>query len=124
MPDEVDEIIEFVIKHGDGLYSNFSKEKLRNVTRLHLNYGTCMVIRDDNDSICAVARWNEFGNIAKVLDVVIRDDYRKPKMLKMMLALGVSKHNHIRFIKFERGFKYPGRRPKLYSVAELLKRSR
>ena len=120
----IEEIINFVIANGNGLYSEIQRDRLEEVIRLHLKYKTCIIVRDKQNTICAVARWNITGYIATIFDTIVRPDYRSYKRLKMLIALGISRNPHIRFLRFKREIKYPGRKPKLYSVVELLKRSK
>ncbi|KYK25700.1 hypothetical protein AYK26_07730 [Euryarchaeota archaeon SM23-78] len=122
--DEVEEIINFIIKEGNGVYNNIDKGRLKGIIQKHLEYGTAMVIRDKT-GIMAVARWNLYGEdilTALVLDAVVREDYRKPLTLRQMVALGVSKNPSVKFICFKRESKYPDRDIRIYSVDRFLKR--
>jgi hypothetical protein len=121
---EIRRIVKFIKDNGGQTYKDFDKDELAGVVDLHLQYGTCMIIRDGKNNICAVARWNISGTTAEVLDVIVRKDYRNKNFLKMMLGVGITKYPYVRFLKFQRGIKYPGRKHRIYSVNEFLRKRR
>ena len=119
---DVEEIIDFIVRQGDGLYSNLQRDLLKDIVRKHLQYGTFLVVRD-LEGIVACCRWNWISeNMVWVLDLVVKKDYRKPHFLRELLALGVSKNPQCKFIQFGRGVKYPNRNKRIYSVDKFLKR--
>jgi len=119
-----EEILDFIIKHGEGRYSGLNREELKDAIAKHLEYGTAMIIRNKaNNEITAVARWNWVSNFAAhILDVVIHKDYRTPRFLRYMLLLGKRKYPQLHWITYERLSKYPDRAIKMFEVNKLLKR--
>ena len=117
----IDHILDFIYKEGKGLYSTLVKDRLEEAIKGHLKYGTCILIKEDKE-IIAFVRWNWIGNqTAEIIDVIIKKEYRKDNILKKILIYGVGKNPNCHYIQFGRK-KYPGRKPKLYRVYDLLKR--
>ena len=120
----LDEIIDFILKEGNGLYQQTERQTLEEIIRKHLEYGTAMVIRDkDTNNIVGVARWNmRDENIAHILDVIVAKDFRDFRLLKYMLALGVSKNPNAKWFYYERESKYPKRERKIFNINRFLRR--
>ena len=119
----IDEIIDFIIREGDGRYSNINRDAMEEAITKHLEYGTCMIIRNSYRDICCVARWNWLSDTtAYILDLVIDRDYRSYKMVKYLIALGLNKNPNLKYICFKREGKYPYRDMVYYNIDKLLKR--
>jgi hypothetical protein len=119
----ISEIVDFVINEGNGLYFEKEREQITRFVELHQQYKTLMVILDEQEKIIAVARWNIVNkSVAFVLDVVVAKQYRKPLILRQMVAEGVRRFPTITQIMFERVGKYADREAKVYSVDRLLRR--
>ena len=123
MNKEIKEIINFILKEGNGLYTALERGKLKEIIEEHLKYGTAMIIRSkENNEIVAVARWNWIGSsTVHILDVIIKKEHRSPRMLKYMLALGLAKNPQCRFVTYERLQKYPDREGRIFKVEQFLK---
>jgi len=119
----VKEILEFIRKHDNGHFKPHTDELLKLVIKKHLEYGTFMVIRNKKEEIVAVARWNfPTDYVVHILDVVVKKDYRKPLILRQMLAVGINKHPQVRTMIYERLGKYPKRKRIVISVDKFLKK--
>ena len=117
---DIKDIVDFIL--ADKNYANQPVPIVQDYVKKHLEYGTFLTVRDEQ-GLVAVARWNwENSTTVFILDVIVRKDYRKPQIMRQLVALGASKNPKCRFIKFERTFKYPNREPKIYSIDKLLKR--
>lgn len=117
--DDLEQIANFVLAN-----TNYSGKKIiKRIIAKHLLYKTCIVVKDNNENIVAVARWNvsDDGTTAHVLDVIIRPDRRNCGFIKMLIHKGVSTFPSVKFLSWERLGKYPTRKKRIYSIAELLK---
>lgn len=80
------EIADFVIRYSDGLYNESERSAVEGYVKIHINYSTIMLIRDMDGKIVAVCRWNWLEwDRARVLDLIIRPDFRNGKVLRDML---------------------------------------
>ena len=115
----VTEILNFVLKYSH--YSKNLRAEIRKTIELHLSYRTCMIIRDSQERIVAIVRWNFLSPITVlVLDIVIHPDYKRKNMLRRMLLLGIQRNPQVKWLCFTRGTKYPERKLRYYSVEEFL----
>jgi len=106
---EIDEIIEFVVENGGEHYSKLPAEDFISAIKGHDKYGTIEIVRDDK-GIAAIARWNWIAdNEVKVLDCIVRKDMRSSRMIKYLVKLGSDNNKNIKFIRYDRYFKYPYR---------------
>lgn len=118
-PSDIQEIFDFVKQN----YRAFYKEsELKKAIKGHINFGTYVVLRDDK-GIAAVCRWNIAGNVAHVLDLILRKDVKGRGLIKYVTALGWKKFPYLKWITFERGVKYPGRDLKYYPIKRFVGRS-
>lgn len=115
----IDDIVDFIIKYSP--YKD--RDKIREYINLHLLYHTCIVIYE-GDEIIAVARWNisPSGKIAFVLDTIIKEGYRNNGMMKRLIEEGTSVWKSVKYLAWEREWKYPDREQKIYSLKQILKR--
>lgn len=119
MPDDIDRITDFVIK-----YSSYTdRDKIKECIKKHIEYNTCIYLTDKDDKIAAVVRWNveKDGTVAHVLDLIIREDFRNNGMIKTLLLRGLMKYPTVKYLSWERLRKYPYRKPRIYSIWEILK---
>jgi len=116
MPDAVTEIADFYLKHK----TYFCREALEEAIRKHIEYGTITVLKDEN-GISGIMRFNIHGDCCHVLDLIIRKDLERRQMIKLIAIHSWAKFPYANFYRFERESKYPGRRPRAYSLAKLLK---
>ena len=104
---DIDEIIEIVISNTNGEYKRLPAEDFIEAIEKHIEYGTFMQVRDDK-GLVAIVRWNwTSDNEIKVLDCVVRKDMRSPRMIKYLVKTGTDRNKNIKFIKYDRLFKYP-----------------
>jgi hypothetical protein len=116
------DIVFFILEEGEGLYSYSDLPRIQHVVHKHIDYGTFMVIRDEN-GIVGVARWNWTNpDTIFILDVVVRKDARNNQqdIMRRMLLLGHEQMG-FKYFTFGRFHKYPDREPRTYSVARFLK---
>ena len=97
----IQQIARFWQKNG---YYDVSYDQLLWAIGEHLKYGTIEVIKVKDD-IVAFGRFNIDGLNALILDVVIRPDYRRKKLMKLMLLRGWKRFPFIQTLQFERGLK-------------------
>lgn len=77
-----EEVSEFFITEGDGLFIPDDKSDLALAILGHIRYGTLKVFRD-SQGIAAALRWNWVGeNEVYVLDAAVRSDLRGVGMIK------------------------------------------
>lgn len=113
----MDEIIDFIIKYS----YHTDREKIKEVIEKHLEYGTCDFALDKDGEIIFMCRWNVNKNTAEVLDLIIAPKYRnRRKIFKWIIARNWGKFPWVRFLKFKRETKYPERKPKIYSIEEIM----
>jgi hypothetical protein len=110
---EIERITEFIIKN----YFHKDKEKIREVVKQHISYGTLAVEYDKAD-IVAVARWNINNTTVHILDLIIRKDYQRKGLIKKMLVRGLKVWKQLEYISFGRS-KYNGRE-RMYSLEKFL----
>ena len=124
-PQFVDEVYDFCIENGDGLFDNRDLAKFKEYLAEHVKYRTLMCLKDDK-GFTAICRWNFIDDTTiHVVDVVMRRDIRILVALKELLYKGLMTHPHkkpLTHFVFERESKYPNREPKKYSFHEFLKR--
>jgi len=113
----VDEIYEFVKNYFVGANERDIKKNIC----LHLYYGTIDIVMDEN-KIIAIARWNisPSGKVAHVLDVVIEKKHRSVEFVRFLVKRNLNRFPTIKFIKYARFLKYPGRKEKLVSIDRLI----
>ena len=97
----IQQIARFWQKYG---YYDVSYDQLLWAIGEHLKYGTIEVIKVKDD-IVAFGRFNIDGLNALILDVVIRPDHRRKKLMKLMLLRGWKRFPFVKYIQFERGLK-------------------
>ena len=98
---EIFEIARFWAKFG---YYDVPYDQLVWAIGEHLKYQTIEVIRV-KDEVVGFSRWNINGSIATILDCVIRPDYRRKNIMKLMLIRGWKRFPEATTIEFERGIK-------------------
>ena len=72
----------------------------------------------------ALARWNisPSGKIAFVLDTIIKEGYRNNGMMRKLIEKGTNAFPSVKYLSWERQWKYKDREQKIYSVKQILKR--
>lgn len=113
----VNEIYEFVKDYFAGV----DEEEIKKNICLHLYYGTIDIVIDRN-KIVAVVRWNisPSGKVAQVLDLVIEKKYRSVEFIRFLVKRNLNRFPTIKFVKYARFLKYPGRKEKLISTDRLI----
>lgn len=117
---DIDDIIKFVTTHHT--YKLDDYEELYSTIVKHALYKTIMIIRDDDNKIAGVCRWNVLpsGEDALILDLIIHPDWRNQSLARRMLARGLVMYPKVRYLIFER---YDKNKPfKKVPVRWLLKR--
>lgn len=99
---KINGVIDFVITHAE-YYNNLERDELERCAMLHAQYGTMLVLHDAL-GISVVARWNVMADreTIHVIDIVIRPDLRRLKMLRY-IAVQIWKLNpNTKFFYYER----------------------
>ena len=119
----VDEIVDFMVLSGNGLYGFHQYKELREAIEKHLEYKTIIVVRDD-EGISALCRWNitHDGLAAYIIDLIMRKDKKSMKLIKNIIAYGVSIFPETEIIHWLREPKYSGRKQSFYLIDDILKR--
>lgn len=103
LADEVSEIADFIIKYGKGLYEEYERSLIESYIDEHIGFGTLLVIRDKQKRIVSAVRWNwATRDTAKILDLVIRPDYRNKALLRDMLIRCKLAMPQLKYISFHR----------------------
>jgi hypothetical protein len=109
-------------------YSTYKdKEKLRDRIQRHIAFKTCKVVLDKDGFVCAVCLWNISPDAleAHVIDMVIREDYRKTDIMRWILREGL-KIWPVKFLRWNRDYTEDGHdrwtEPKVWSVERFLRR--
>lgn len=103
------------------------KDKLRERIQKHLEYKTCKILLDEAGFVCAACLWNISADQleAYVIDMVIREDYRKTDIMWQILEAGL-KIWQVKFLRWNRDYNEDGsdrwREPKVFSVSRFLRR--
>ena len=117
--EELNKIVDFIQKYAPQ-YTD--REKLKEYTLKHFDYKTAFVGIDDNKEITVVCRWNINGDVADILDLYIREDYRGNGLIKQLLTKGIWLFPMVKYIRFERFVK--GRPFRTLSVEKILKKEK
>lgn len=100
--DEAYEIANFVLDNSD-LYKPEDRDYMARYIFSHMKFGTMMCVRDKDSSIVAACRWNWVDyHTAKILDLVVRKDFRNKNVLKKMLIRAKRAYPQGEFIIFSR----------------------
>jgi hypothetical protein len=112
----VEEIIDFLIFHGDGVYSYNDREYLKKAVSKMLRVGTCLMVRD-KEGISTFTGWNYIGtNTAWILFLVKKKNIKIRDLLKLLKL----KRPEFEYIAFERLKKYPDRKMRTYKIMDLI----
>ncbi len=115
---DIEEITDFLFKYG--YYPD--KEKLKDIVSKYLEYGTYVLVRDNEDEIVAVAGFNIHGKTAEVLETIVRPDFRFKRIPKLLVLMSKIKFPFLEYFWFERENKYPNRKEHIYSIGNFLRR--
>lgn len=100
--DECNEIADFVVKNSEGLYTLSDHAHIATYAYVHSIYGTLLVVRSKGN-IIAVCRWNWISkDEAKILDLIIRPDFRNKRVAKDMLMKAKMAMPQLKHISFQR----------------------
>lgn len=116
--EQIDEIYRFFIENDCILPENI--DTFKSTLEEHDSHGELFILRDEK-GITVAARFQEFGDVCHVQDLVIREEIRSVSMLKRILAYYRSKRPYINKIIFER-IKYPERPQRAYDIQHFLGR--
>lgn len=76
-----------------------------------------MLTLKDPKGLVAVARWNWVNdNTVHILDCIVRPDYRSRHTIRYLIDLGFKNNPKAEYFKFERIFKHPDRKQRIYKV--------
>lgn len=101
--------------------------KLRARIQKHVEYKTCKIVLHQDGSVVAVCLWNisPDGLEAHIIDMVIREDYRKTDIMRQILRDGL-KIWPVKFLRWNRDYNEDShdrwREPKVWSVERFLRR--
>lgn len=115
----LNKIADFILKYAPQ-YKN--KEKIKEYIKLHFDYKTAFVMFDSLNEVIGVCRWNIEGDNAHILDMYLREDFRRKRIIQQMLYRGLQVFPYVKTISFERDIKYPARKISKIPVSRILKR--
>ena len=120
--DLIDEIADFVIKNGQGLYTRLDWDVIKEFAKKHIDYKTIIIVRDEQ-GILAVCRWNIINiETAFIMDLIIRKGHTYKQMIKRILLKGIRIFPEAKWLEFKREKKYPNRNKRKYLISDILKR--
>ena len=96
---EAEETARWFKRYG---YLDVSYEHILQYVKGHLEYGTIEVIRDRNNQIIAMGRYNINGDTAHILDCLVIKHLRFRKLIKLMVLRGLKKFPNVTHIEYER----------------------
>ena len=109
------DIYEFIKDYFNGVDEYF----LRDIIHKHWEFGTIDAVYRDG-KVIACCRWNVNGYIFDVLDLVISDGENGRRIIKHLIARNWNRFPQAKYIRFIRENKYPGQKPKIYSINKIL----
>jgi hypothetical protein len=116
----IEDVINFIRDNGGGQMDNYNDELLRGIILTHIGFDTCIIDYDDKGFV-AFCRWNIFGSLARILEVIVREDKRSPKILKKLIIKGLKMWPNVTLLQWQRGRKYPNKSYKIYTIEQLLR---
>ena len=115
------DVAEFIIMEGDGLYKLGQFRELVGTVKKHREYGT-LLVNGDEEGIFIVCRYNLLADsLVYVINIFKRKDKRSYYELLDLIRVGVKRNPNIRYISFDRGKKFPGRKRRVYKIADIIK---
>jgi len=111
---DLEKIVDFVIKYS--IY--FDREKIKEVIKLHIAYGTILCPLDKDKEIMGLAIWNIRDETAYISEVIVNPKYRGIKFIKFLFARGWNKFPNVKYINFKRR-KY-GNKERTYKMEKLI----
>jgi hypothetical protein len=79
-------------------------DELNFLIRKHNEYETLETIWNGEELI-AYTRYNICGTTVAVIDAIVKPEYRRKQLLKMMLLNGLKRFPQVRFIRYQRQWK-------------------
>lgn len=119
----VDMATDFVMDNSTYIDRAFVRDRISR----HIYYKTCKILFDDRGKVCATCCWNisPDGQIADVLDMIIRKDYRGKDIMRGILMLAV-KMWPLKYLRYNRDYTITGesrwQEPKKFKVSSFLRR--
>ena len=99
---ECNEIADFVVENCNGLYSVNDHAHIAAYAYLHSVYGTLMVVKNEGD-IISICRWNMITPThAKILDFIVRPDFRHKFLAKNMFIKAKMAMPQLETVSFHR----------------------
>lgn len=108
----------FIAKHLK--YENI--DELEGYVNKHFEYGTIDYAVDNIGEVVAVVRWDVNDNVFKIIDFVIREDYRNKGFGKKFILRGLKRFPNVEYLEFKRGARGDNRVKKL-KISGILKRN-
>ena len=123
MMPNVDEIVDFMVLSGNGVYGFHQYNELRQAIEGHLSYKTIIIVRDD-EGISAICRWDitHDGLAAYIIDLIVRKDKKSMSLIKNILSYGVKTFPETEVVYWKREPKYPNKKQRFYIIDDILKR--
>ena len=115
--EQLDKIASFVQRYAPQ-YTD--REKLREYILKHFEYKTAFVGFDKLNEVAFVCRWNVEGDTATMLDFYIREDHRRKDIFPKLLKQGLYLFPQVKFLRYERFVKYPGRKFTVIPIEKFL----
>jgi hypothetical protein len=113
-------IIEDAVKVASKMYPDVSVDFLRDVINKHWEYGTMDVVYR-KDELISMVRWNisPNGMFCDVLDWYVKDGENGFRLLKHLIARNWKRFPGLKYLRFARQFKYPGRKERVLSFKKI-----
>lgn len=115
----VDDLIGF-IRENFSVYDNFTDTEIYRIIDEHIKFRTISILHDE-DRIIGLLRINIYGNTAHILDIAVTDGYKFNFVARQMALELWEKFPYLRYFQFERMYKYPLKKMKLYTIKRFMK---
>lgn len=108
----IDEISDFIFEEG-------GRDLENEAIQAYIKTGTILVARAHDKIIC-VCLFSVHGSVAHVHEVVVSKNHRFQNVLRWIAIKGLTKFPFLNEVVFERGRKYPDRKPSKYDIYRLI----
>jgi len=118
----LDKLTEFVLE-----YSTYKDRKaLEERIAKHIEYKTYLVAYDNQGDIAGCCLWVIDGDTCRILDCIIKNEYRNNGMMKSMLQRGLAMWPVAKNISFNRDYNEDGHdrwpEDRTYDIQKMLRR--
>jgi hypothetical protein len=96
----INKLTDFFWEYCEYFHAKGTKEELRNALEKHFEWNTVVYIHDDEGDLIGACRFNVDKVESEILDVAIRPDKRKGRILLDLLLLGLRRFPNVKQLRF------------------------